>query len=525
MIRYTKVSCFTLLLVLSFMPLISYTIIVHAPIVGGGSFALTPVPYSTQEGNTVNLILSAMGVTPGLRYEFIFHVMDPSSQRWQSSQQDVTPNGSSFTILLVYPSTSLPGTSGLVGQYNAWVNQTQPISPRTDVASSHFLILLTDRSEYQRTDTVSIVGASYDPSDSVTVTIVRQTTSTAIFSQTVTASPSGIVATTWKIPKNATIDNYSVSMTGTSTLAKNPPDLQSFSVNAAVISIASLSTAKSTYERTETMIFSFQPVYPSGEIANTGTGVITLTGPSGKGVTLTATAFDITTQSFSVSYTTVKDNQTGTWTASIQAYGYGDGYGNYGPTLPASTSPQLQPATLSVAITTNTNLTPGQPIRLNATIQYPDGSTLQSGQVTAFFTYIAGGHNDSVPIAFDGTLQLWVGSYTPQPSEPDGIWSLTVKASDSIATPPSNSGTASRVITLQANSSPATIPLYDFGILAAIIAAAAFGIFLTFRRRKVTHARLKIDLEAIKTEAGKIEEQDFFKSIKGQLKKDEEGSR
>jgi len=273
------------------------------------------------------------------------------------------------------------------------------------------------------------------------------------------------------------------------------------------------------------MIFSFQPVYPSGEIANTGTGVITLTGPSGKGVTLTATAFDITTQSFSVSYTTVKDNQTGTWTASIQAYGYGDGYGNYGPTLPASTSPQLQPATLSVAITTNTNLTPGQPIRLNATIQYPDGTTLQSGQVTAFFTYVAGGHNDSVPIAFDGTLQLWVGSYTPQPSEPDGIWSLTVKASDSIATPPSNSGTASRVITLQANSSPATIPLYDFGILAAIIAAAAFGIFLTFRRRKVTHARLKIDLEAIKTEAGKIEEQDFFKSIKGQLKKDEEGSR
>ena len=81
------------------------------------------------------------------------------------------------------------------------------------------------------------------------------------------------------------------------------------------------------------------------------------------------------------------------------------------------------------------------------------------------------------------------------------------------------------MITLQANSSPATIPLYDFGILAAIIAAAAFGIFLTFRRRKVTHARLKIDLEAIKTEAGKIEEQDFFKSIKGQLKKDEEGSR
>jgi hypothetical protein len=498
--------------------------VVHAPTIGGGTYTLTPVPYSAQEGNSIDLILSATGVTPGIQYEFIFHVEDPSSTIWRSSQQDITPSGSSFTVLLVYPSSSLPGTNALVGQYNAWVNQTMPISPLTDVASSHFLILLTDRSEYQRTNTVSIVGTSYTPNDSVSVTIVRQTTSTVVFSQTVTATPSGIVATTWTIPKNATIDNYSVSLIGTSTPAKNPADIQTFSINAAVISIASLSTSKSTYERTETMTFSFQPVYPSGEIATTGAGVITLTGPSGKGVTLTASTFDSAAQSFSVTYTTFKDNQTGTWTASIRAGGYGDGYGNYGPTLPVSTSPQLQPATLSVTVTTNSNLTPGQAVRLNTTIQYPDGTTLQSGQVTAFFTYIAGGHNDSIPIAFDSTLQLWVGSYTPQASEPSGLWSLTVKASDSLATSPPNSGTASRVVTLQANSSPATVPLYYFGILAALIAAAAFGFFLAFRRRRVTHARLKIDLEAVKSEAGKIEDQDFFKSIKDQLNKDEERS-
>ncbi len=519
--RYAKAAGYALLLALSILPSIASMSVVHANL--GPSFALTPVPFAVQEGNSVDLVLSVTGATAGVQYEFFFHVRDPSSRIWDSPRQDVIPTTSSFTVLLPFPSSSFQGTSSLVGQYNTWVNQTLPIAISSAVASSHFFILLTDRSEYQRTQTVSIRGSGYNAGDSVTVAIVRQTTSTLVYSKSVLASSSGIVATTWQIPKNITVDNYVVSLTGTSTPAKNPADLQIFSVSAAVISIASLSSLSSNYQRTETMTFSFQPVYPSGQIASTGTGVITLTRPDGTSITLIASTFDNVTQTFSANYKTFLNNQTGTWTASLRANGYGDGYGNYGPSIALTTSPQLQPATFSITITTSTYLSLGQPVRLNATIQYPDGTSLRSGQVFAFLSYAAGGYNDSVPIAFDTTLQLWVGTYTPKLNEPGGLWSLTVKAWDSsLATPP-NSGSASRVLTLQASSSGnVSFPLYYFGILAALIAAGIVGAFLVFRRRKVTHARLKIDLEAVKTEAGRIEDTDFFQSVKDQLNKEKE---
>jgi hypothetical protein len=67
-----------------------------------------------------------------------------------------------------------------------------------------------------------------------------------------------------------------------------------------------------------------------------------------------------------------------------------------------------------------------------------------------------------------------------------------------------------------------SFPLYYFGVLAAVIGALLVGLFLAFRRHKVTHARLKIDLEAVKAEAGRIENQEFFQSVKDQLKKDKE---
>jgi PKD repeat protein len=85
-----------------------------------------------------------------------------------------------------------------------------------------------------------------------------------------------------------------------------------------------------------------------------------------------------------------------------------------------------------------------------------------------------------------------------------------------------NNGTVS--LTVQPASGNGALPLYYFGILAAIIGALLVGLFLAFRRHKVTHTKLKIDLEAVKSEAGRIENQEFFQSVKDQLKKDKETS-
>ena len=129
--------------------------------------------------------------------------------------------------------------------------------------------------------------------------------------------------------------------------------------------------------------------------------------------------------------------------------------------------------------------------------------------------------NDTVPVVFDTSLRLWLGTYTIRPSDTGGLWSLVVKASDS-PTPP-NTGSATRAITVQnATGGNASFPLYYFGIMAALLALLLVAVFFLFKRRKVTHARLKIDLDAVRSEAGRIESTDFFKSVKDQVKKEKD---
>jgi len=492
-----------------------------------GTYSLSAVPSATQEGNTVSLILTVSGIasTTSTVYSFRFLVRDPSGTTFQSQPQNYTssPGQTQFTILVAFPGAAFAGSDTLVGKYTASVDQLMPV-PATGVATSTFYIGLTDASEYQRTQTVNILASGYNGSETVTVSIRTYTTSTNVFLQSLQASSGGAVTASWDIPVNATIDTYVLTVSGTTTL-KSPPDTQQFSVNIAAVTIASISSQKSSYERTNTMTFSFQPKYPDGTVPSTGVGLINLMGPNRRNVTLTATYYP-TTQTFNATYKTSAANQTGTWTASLASHSFTDGYSPYsnsGPSGRVSNSPQLTTAALSVLVSTSTNFVVGQQAKFNATIAYPDGSPLTSGAVSAYFLYSGTPViNDTIPLVFDTGLGLWVGTYTPKTSDTGGLWSLIFKASDSAN--PSNTGSATRAITLQNNSTPSptnssSVPLYYFGIIAALIAGLLIAAFLAFRRRKETHARLKIDLEAVRSEAGRIESQDFFKSIKDQVTK------
>ncbi len=239
-----------------------------------------------------------------------------------------------------------------------------------------------------------------------------------------------------------------VTVTGKST-AKNPADAQGFIVRAASISIPALGSNQASFQRTETMKFSFTARYPDGQYANTGTALLALTSPGGSTVSLTA-VYDSVAQTFNATYKTFSNNQTGTWTASLGINGFDDGFGNTGPILaPVTTSPQLQAATLTVTITSKSYFAIGEQIRFNATIQYPDQTDLrdQTGQAAAFLLFSGGGHNDTITqLVYDSTLNLWVGTYTPG-TEPGGLWSLTVAGADLAS--PANSGKATKTIQLQ----------------------------------------------------------------------------
>jgi hypothetical protein len=486
----------------------------------GAYYSLSPVPGATQEGNTVSLVLTVTGATGGTQYQFRFLVKSPANVTFQSRLQNYTTllGQSQFSILVTYPSAALLGSDSLVGQYAASVDQVSP-AISTGVAKSFFFINIADRSEYERTQTVNIQGSGYSASESVTVTIRTQTTSTLVFTQTVPASPAGLVITSWKIPVNAsTTDTYVLTVSGTSTL-KTPADVQHFGINTATMTVPTITSSKSIYQRTETMKFSFQPAYPDGSLPTAGAGLLTLARPSGGSVTLTAT-YDSNAQTFNASYTTSTANQTGTWAVTLGSDAYIDAYGNTGPGQRITNSPQLTPAALTIDVTTNTNVAVGQQLRFNATVEYPDGTTLQSGAVSAYLLYSGTPVvNDSVPMVFDTTLGLWVGSYTARSTDTGGLWSLVIKASDSST--PADIGTATRAINIQ-NSPPAGFPLYYFGIIAAIIAGLLIAALLVFKRRRITSTRLKIDLDAVHSEAGRIESSDFFKSVKDQVRKEKE---
>ena len=702
--RYKRTIRYSLLLAIAtFAPalLLGYLPPAHA----AGPYTLYVVyPGYAQEGGTNALVLTVTGANV-TTYRFRFIVLDPATKIFQSILYNFTnfvPNGAFSLPPVVYPSPGFTGTNSLVGQYFVQVNQVAPVA-KSNVASNSFYFILTDLIDYQRTHTVGIQATAYNATEPVRVTIRPTTSSVNVYDQTIPATPGGVVTASWKIPRNATIGNYLVTLTGTTTV-KNPSDIQGFVVHPASMTITSLTAGSSTYQRTQTFRFTFQPQYPDNSYANTGTASLTLMRPDRVNVTITAT-YDSVANTFAAVYRTSANNETGTWTAILPVGAFDDTNGNTGGATALTATTQLTIASLTITVSATSYVPVGQSLQVNATITYPDGSLFpQSGSVGAYILHSGSpAINDTVPIIYNSGQQLWKGLYTPQATDPGGLWSLVVKATDSSS--PANTGSATDTVTLQDHSpfasfTPSTLtaltgvsisfnatasydsdgsivswswtfgdgssgvstttshtfgtsgvytvtltvtdnagltgltssqititdrppivtftsstaapnsgqsvtlsisasdpdgsvastkvdwgdgtidnlsgsatsdshtytltsssartytititvtdnsqntntatstvsvqpssgnssgtlslPLYYFGILAAAIGALLVGGFLVFRRHKVTHARLKIDLEAVRSEAGRIETQDFFQSVKDQLKKDKD---
>lgn len=422
---------------------------VHA----ASTYTLGTIPFLGQEGTTFTVVLTVGGATGGTLYQFRFWVKDPAANLHSSVLQNYTTASgqTQFTLpVFFYPTTSFPGPNNLVGQYFLNATQLRPVIVNPNVAQTYFLIFLTDNYQYQRTETVKIQATGYNVAEPAAVKIATASTPpTTVFALNTTASINGVVTASWHIPPNAILDpkGYIATVTGTTTV-KTPADVSGFNVNPASMSISSLNSLKTTYQRTETMSFSFRPVYPDSTFASTGVALLTLARPGTGNVTLTTT-YSSGSQTFNATYKTSVTNVTGTWTASLAVNAYADAWGNSGPSAKLTNTPQLVPAALAINIAATTYVPIGQQLRLNATVTYPDGTALTTGTgVKAYLVYTgtpATSHN--VQLTFDTGFQHWLGSYTPQTSDPGGLWSLIVNATDS-PTPP-NTGSASTAVTLQ----------------------------------------------------------------------------
>ena len=450
--RHNKATRYVILIALALLaPAVLASMIprVHAV----PTYTLGTIPFLGQEGSTFTVVLQVGGASGSTLYQFRFWVKDPATKLHSSVLQNYTTASgqTQFTLpVFFYPTSSFPGPNNLVGQYFLNATQLRPVVVNPNVAQTYFLIFLTDNYQYQRTETVNVQATGYNVVEPAAVKIATASTpSTTVFASNTTASLNGVVTASWHIPPDTVLDpkGYIATVTGTTTV-KTPADVSGFNVNPASMSISALNSLKSTYQRTETMSFSFQPVYPDGTIASTGVALLTLARPTGGNVSLT-TVYSGGSQTFNATYKTSVTNVTGTWTASLAVNAYADVWGNSGPSAKLTNTPLMVPATLTISTAATTYVPIGQQVKLNATVSYPDGTTLTTGTGVKSYLMYTGTPSvtHTVPLTFDTGLQHWFGSYTPQTSDPGGLWSLVVNATDS-PTPP-NTGSASTAVTLQ----------------------------------------------------------------------------
>jgi hypothetical protein len=280
----------------------------------------------------VTLVLTVKGAVGGLTYQDYWAVSDPSGNNYANTTTIVAPPSGNYTISEVYPRDFGIG-AGLtyVGQYSVAIFQTKPTNSL--VGAGQFGIGLTDKLFYQRTQAVSIKAAGYTVNDKVTVSITKGGIAAPGFPVHVTADGSGNVFASWITTAITLTGNYTVSLTGTSTAPKNPPDSQWFIIIPASLDVSPVVAATSA----NALTISTSVIQPDGTSFSRGnvTGQFSISGTSvGAPIRL---VYNQTQVKWTGSYQVQSSDPAGLWMLQVTAL---DPYGNDGQ---ASTSLSVTP--------------------------------------------------------------------------------------------------------------------------------------------------------------------------------------
>ncbi len=494
-------------------------VLVVAPIpvrAAGESYSLSSSPTWAMEGNPggVSLILAvsnAQYATP-TTYAFNWTVTDPSNKTTTSTKSTLS-TVSSWSQTATYL-TDFGAFLNLAGTYQVNVASVLPAT-NSSVRKTQFHVGLTDSPNYQRDATVTVSGSGFVPADTVSVQITLGTTPAPGFPTSKTANASGQVILSWQTLPSTPTGTYDVSLAGTSSPAKNPPDLQNFTVYPTNTTANQIWANMTILARTQTIGFKFNATYLNGTPVTTGSAQLKVIDPGGATTSNIVANFDTTRQSFMASYSTNLATSLGTWKFRMSPNAMDDGYGNGGPSSPVTTDFTVQTAALMVqtGIYSET-YSDGGLIPISSRILSPDGGDFTQGTVIASIT--SGGTTvTTFNLAFDQAQGRWTGSYKVAANDPSGTWQLTVSASD-IYDNTGQQSSSLNVVTSGVQPSPLTTWLWLIAILAIIGVGCAILIFV---RRNVTHREVKLDLQAIHHKAEEVKSDDFLQSIQAQLKR------
>jgi hypothetical protein len=492
----------------------------------GENYTLTESATRLQETSTASvlLILNVTNANTLTSYAFTWHVKDPSGSVSQASNQTGASHGSSFVESVAYPgefSTSID----FVGTYTAWVNQTSPLLVgSTGVGTAvTFQGGLTDRLSYQRTLPVAILASGYKPSTNVTITISGQSGLAPNFPTNKLTDSNGGLSFVWlSIPASIPVGNWTLSLSGNP--IKTPPDLQSFTILPANVTISQLTITKSLLQRSQTEDFRFTASYPNSAPVKTGGGTILLIETDGSTSHNVTMSYSTSLNMFHGTYQIPLSSESGPWVATIEVNTFDDGHGNKGPLSDVFKPFTVTPATLVVSVVTaSNNYTIGEIVAIYASVVTPGGDNFTIGTVTATTFYTASQIGNPLQLFYDQSRAKWVGSYKVNSTDPAGIWQIQVNATDSYG----NTGQASTSALITAPAVPQQSSTFNYLLVLVIALLGGLAVlvsWIVFGRRRVLRKVLKVDLEAIHAEAKKVENEDFFKKVQEQLRQQKEES-
>jgi len=361
---------------------------------------------------------------------------------FQTSADGSIPSETKISLGVEYP----------LGTYKVSISSSS--SSDTSIAQCHFGLWGTDKSVYQRTETVSILGGGIWPGGSVNI-LVRNPLGIFVFNATVAADVNGTFSSKWRLPSNAATGSDDIFIDGPGIFDDSKQDFFSrtgFAVTTATLSISVHTKPQSTYQRTDSATMDFFVWYPDqspvSSLGGDGMPATLMNGP------IVVTRVPLT----------LADSVNGVWRCSWQipvnatlgseyrfelnAQDFDDGFKNVGGSEKLSSDVfKIVPATLK--INTQINQSAYQvlfdSIKIKSSITYPSGATLSHGKVT--LRVVHGQLNDTIPMTYENSTGFWYATrpLTLLELSQIGTWMLTISANDGIG----NVGVATLEVSVQ----------------------------------------------------------------------------
>ena len=348
---------------------------------------------------------------------------------FQSAADGSIPSETKISIGPEYP----------LGTYKVSISKSQTADG--SLAQCHFGLWGTEKSVYQRTDTVGISGGGIWPGSSLNL-IVRNPVGSFVFNSTIASNVNGTFSARWKVSNNAPSGSYDIFVDGTGTFDNSEQEYfhkKSLTVTPANLNISVHANPEPTYQRTDSAIMDILVKYPDGSpMLSMAEGIMPVVLVKGSIVVkrltpvLTDDANGVWRTAWNVPVNATPGSE---YRFEINPQEFDDGFKNVGSSEPiVSNTFKIVAAQLAVSVETNQSdyQVAFQSIGVRSLITYPSGAFLTNG--TAYLQIIHGQVNQTIPMIYDNSTGFWYAtrSLSVLDISQIGTWKLIIQAEDGI---------------------------------------------------------------------------------------------